>query len=425
MAGIAENETEINADVAIVGSGIAGGTLACLLGGMGLRVALIDREADSARLDAAFDGRTTAISYGSRNVVEAAGLWQKLASDASPIRHIRIADGDSPLCLDFDHQDVEGRPFGWIVENRLIRRALAERIAALETITLLAPAAVTGFTAERGRALLRLQDGRGIAATLAVGADGKHSTLRDLAGIAVNSQEYGQTALVFIVAHEHPHDQVAVEHFHPAGPFAVLPMTGDGEGRHRSSVVWTLSPETAAAMLAMEDGAFDAAIATVFAEYWGEVHVAGRRFAYPLRLTHAARYAGERLALVADAAHAIHPIAGQGLNLGLRDIALLTELVRDAARLGLDIGSRTLLEHYAVRRRGDNQRMVVATDALNRLFSNDIAPVRLARAAGLGMVQHIPPLKRFFMLTAMGIAGQPPRLIRGEALDRKSPALCQ
>jgi 2-octaprenyl-6-methoxyphenol hydroxylase len=416
MADIQQNESEINADVAIVGSGIAGGTLACLLGGAGLRVVLVDREPEATRLDAGFDGRTTAISYGSRNLVQAAGVWAALEPDASPIEQIRIADGAAPVFLHFDHEAVENRPFGWIVENRLIRRALADRLAALDTVRVIAPATVDSYSAGNHKAVLKLSDGQAISATLAVGADGKASTMRDLAGIEILSSEYAQTALVFIVTHQHPHDQVAVEHFHAAGPFAVLPMTDDAEGLHRSSVVWTLEPGEATRMMALPDVAFDAEIAPVFADYWGRAHVAGKRFAYPLKLTHAACYAAPRLALVADAAHSIHPIAGQGLNLGLRDIALLSELVVDAARVGLDIGADSLLKRYESRRLGDNRRMVFATDALNRLFSNDNAAVGLARAAGLGIVQQIPPLKRFFMMTAMGVAGTPPRLIRGERL---------
>jgi 2-octaprenyl-6-methoxyphenol hydroxylase len=415
MAVLAETGCEINADIAIAGSGIAGGALACLLAEAGLRVALIDRAPDSVRLDTAYDGRTTAISYASRHLVEAAGLWEDLAPFASPIEQIRIADGASPLFLHFAHEAVEGRPFGWIVENRLIRKALAGRLASLPNITMLAPATVTAFTAA-GRAVLTLEDGRRVSAPLAVGADGKASTLRGLAGIATGHHDYAQTALVFVIAHQHSHGQVAVEHFQPAGPFAVLPMCDDETGRHRSSVVWSLETPEAERLMALPDAAFETEIAPLFADYWGGVGLGGRRFAYPLQLTYAKTGIAARLALVADAFHGIHPIAGQGLNLGLRDVALLAELVVDAARLGLDIGAPSLLRRYDAARAGDNGRMIFATDALNRLFSNDVAPVRLARAAGLGVVQQSPALKRFFMLTAMGLTGDTPRLIRGKGL---------
>ena len=416
MADIAETGGEINADIIVAGSGIAGGALACLLGGAGLKVALIDRATDAVRLDAAFDGRTTAISFGSRRLVEAAGFWNAIAPFASPIEQIRIADGNSPLFLHFAHEAVEGRPFGWIVENRLIRRALAERLKNLPQVMQLIPATVAALDAQPGRTTLTLDDGRRVAAPLAVGADGKSSTLRRLAGIETRRRAYGQTALVFIVAHEHDHGQIAVEHFQPAGPFAVLPMTDDETGAHRSSVVWSVATAEAERLTALPVPAFEAEIAPVFADYWGVTRLGSQRFAYKLELTYATRGIAPRLALVADAFHGIHPIAGQGLNLGLRDVALLAELVVDAARHGLDIGAPPLLKRYDTARAGDNGRMIFATDALNRLFSNDVTPVRIAREMGLGVIQQVPALKRFFMLTAMGMTGDTPRLIRGEAL---------
>jgi 2-octaprenyl-6-methoxyphenol hydroxylase len=409
MIRIPQANEEINADIAIVGGGMAGSMLACILASEGFRTVLVDREPPQARLDRRFDIRTTAISYGSRHVVEAAGIWDMLAPDASPIEQIRIADGATPVFLHFHHHAVEGRPFGWIVENRLIRQALADRLEALD-VPVFAPAVVSEW--RPGRLVL---EGATVTASLVVGADGRHSTLRHLAGIEVSQREYGQTSLVFIVAHEHPHGQVAVEHFQPAGPFAVLPMTGD-DGLHRSSVVWTVQPTEAERLMALDDAAFDTEIAPVFADYWGATHVLGGRAAHKLSLTHARHYVAERLALVGDSAHAIHPIAGQGLNLGLRDIALLAELLVDAGRLGLDIGAAGLLARYQRERRGDNTRMVAATDTLNRLFSNDVAPVRLARVAGLAAIQQLPAVKRFFMLTAMGVTGTPPKLIRGENL---------
>jgi 2-octaprenyl-6-methoxyphenol hydroxylase len=410
-----ENSAEINADIAIVGSGMAGGTLACLLGGLGLRVALIDRAARAARLDPGYDGRSTAISYGSARIMAAAGVWEALLPHGSPIEQIRIADGTAPLFLQFDHAQVEGKPFGWIVENALIRRALEEGLATLPSVQVLSPAQVVGYQAD-GRARLALADGRSIAAALAIGADGRESTLRNLAGIAATRRDYGQTALAFPMRHEHPHQQVAVEHFQPAGPFAVLPMVDDGEGRHRSSVVWSLENDRAAEYLALDEAAFTTALQAMCGDYWGRVELAGQRFAYPLKLVQAARYTAPRLALAGEAAHAIHPIAGQGLNLSLRDIALLAELIADTARLGLDIGAPRLLAAYAAQRRGDTQRLVLATDGLNRLFSNDLLPVRLLRDAGLAMVEQLPGLKKFFMLTAMGTALNPPRLVKGDAL---------
>jgi 2-octaprenyl-6-methoxyphenol hydroxylase len=413
---IDQNAREINADVAVAGNGIAGSVLACLLASAGLEVAAIDRTALLQRLDPGFDGRTTAISFGSSRILEAAGLWDALVPHACAIEQIRIADGESPLFLHFAHEAVENRPFGWIVENRLIRAALAERLAALPGIRDLCPATVTGYQAGTARAILSLEDGRTVSAPLIVAADGRDSTLRGLAGIASRKTTYAQTALAFAVTHEYPHDHVALEQFHPAGPFAVLPMVDDAGGRHRSSVVWTVESDDAARLMALDETAFDAALAPMFGEYWGKTRLAGRRFVYPLGLVRAERYFAPRLALAGEAAHAIHPIAGQGLNLSLRDVALLAELIVDHARLGLDIGAPQLLRDYGARREGDTFRLAFATDTLNRLFSNDLAPVRLARGLGLGVVQGLPALKRFFMLTAMGLAGAPPRLVRGEKL---------
>jgi 2-octaprenyl-6-methoxyphenol hydroxylase len=410
-----EKSTEINADIAIVGSGMAGGTLACLLGGLGLSVALIDRAAPATRLDPGFDGRSTAISYGSAQIMQAAGIWDILLPHGSPIEEIRIADGAAPLFLHFDHEQVEGKPFGWIIDNAIIRRTLEERLATLASVTVLSPAQVVAYEAG-GRAVLTLADGPSVRAALVIGADGRNSTMRDLASIAAIRTDYGQTALAFPMRHELPHNQIAVEHFQPAGPFAVLPMVDDAEGHHRSSVVWSLENDRAAAYLALDEAAFVAALQAMCGEYWGKVELANKPFAYPLGLVQAKAYTAPRLALAGEAAHAIHPIAGQGLNLSLRDVALLAELIADTARLGLDIGAPRLLAAYAARRRGDTARLVLATDGLNRLFSNDLLPVRLLRDAGLAMVEQLPALKKFFMLTAMGTAMNPPRLVKGEAL---------
>ncbi len=416
MAHIAENGGEINADVAVVGGGIAGGALACLLAGAGLAVVSIDRESLEARLAPAFDGRTTAISFGSRRVLEGAGIWAELEPHASPIEQIRIADGASPLFLHFDTEAVEGRAFGWIVDNALIRRALARRGGELPTLTSLSPATVTRFESGPARATLGLDDGTVIRAPLIVGADGKGSTMRTLAGIELRKTDYQQIALVFVAAHELPHHQVALEHFHASGPFAVLPMVDGDDGIHRSSVVWTVRQDEAPALLAMDEVAFNDALQPLFGDYYGRVSLLGRRFSYPLGLQEARQYVAPRLTLAADAAHSIHPIAGQGLNLGLRDVALLAELVMDAARLGLDMGNAGLLARYSRERRGDALRLIAATDSLNRLFSNEVAPVRLTRTLGLGLVDKMPALKRSFMLTAMGLTGKTPRLVKGEAL---------
>jgi 2-octaprenyl-6-methoxyphenol hydroxylase len=262
---------------------------------------------------------------------------------------------------------------------------------------------------------VHLDDGRRVTAPLAVAADGRNSPMRDAAGIRVTEWAYAQTGIVCTVAHEKPHGAVAHEHFLPAGPFAMLPMVDDN-GVHRSSIVWTERRDLAPAMMALDDAAFAAEIERRFGFSLGRLTPIGGRFAYPLTLVHAERYVDRRLALLGDAAHAIHPIAGQGLNLGLRDVAALAETVVDAHRLGLDIGDALVLERYQGWRRFDNMVLLAVTDGLNRLFSNDIAPLRLVRDLGLAAVDRMPPLKRLFMRHAMGLVGDLPRLMRGERL---------
>jgi len=255
-----------------------------------------------------------------------------------------------------------------------------------------------------------------LRAHLVVAAEGRGSPLRAAAGIPVTAWDYPQSGIVCTVAHTEPHGGVAHEHFLPAGPFALLPMTDAADGSPRSSLVWTERRRLVPAMLALDDEAFGAELQRRFGPSLGTLRPAGRRWSYPLSLMHAERYIAHRLALVGDAAHVIHPIAGQGLNLGLRDVAALAETVVEARRLGLDLGDATVLARYQQWRRFDNTVLMIATDGLNRLFSNDLAPLRLARDVGLAAVNRLPPLKRLFMRHAMGLVGDLPRLIRGEAL---------
>ena len=301
------------------------------------------------------------------------------------------------------------------MENRVIRRALLNRLAELSAVAHVAPASVAAVERTPDAAVLRLKDGRSIAGRLAVAADGRNSPVRAAAGIRATQWAYAQTGIVCTVAHEKPHGGVAHEHFLPAGPFAMLPMV-DGEGVHRSSIVWTERHELAPAMMALDDAAFAAEIERRFGPSLGRLRPIGGRFAYPLTLVHAERYVDHRLALLGDAAHAIHPIAGQGLNLGLRDVAAMAEAIVDAQRLGLDIGDSLALERYQRWRRFDNLVLMAVTDSMNRLFSNDIAPLRLVRDLGLAAVNHLPPLKRLFTRHAMGMTGDLPRLVRGERL---------
>jgi 2-octaprenyl-6-methoxyphenol hydroxylase len=402
------------ADVAIVGGGLVGGVLALALAHGGAAVVVIDRLAPAAQTDAGFDGRASAIAFASQRMLAAIGLWPRLAADATPIRDIRVADGASRLFLHYDSEDVAAPALGYMVENRHIRAALFAALSETATVRLVAPAEVTALDTAGARARITLAGGDSVAAPLIVGADGRGSSIRTFAGIAVRDWAYPQTAIVCTVAHEKPHMNVAHEHFLPAGPFAILPLAGN-----RSSLVWTERADLAPVLLALPPDEFMAELARRFGDFLGTLARVGPTWSYPLELHLANRAVADRVALVGDAAHGLHPIAGQGLNLGLRDVAALAEVVVDGLRLGLDVGAASLLERYAGWRRLDTLSMLAVTDSLNRLFSNDVAPVRIARDLGLAAVNRAGPLKRLFMRHAMGVtavAGELPRLLKGEAL---------
>ena len=411
MARARTTSETIETEVFVVGGGMVGLTLGCALADVGVAVVVADRADPASLVDAGFDGRVSAIAYGSRRVLETIGLWPALGPKAEPILEIRVSDGDSPLFLHYDHAEIGDQPLGHMVENRHIRRALFDLVAARDPLRLLAPSAVETVTRGIGGVTARLADGREVRARFVVAADGRDSTLRRSAGINVTAWRYRQTGIVCTVAHQRPHRGIAHERFLPAGPFAILPMTGD-----RSSLVWTERATLAPAMMALDDAAFGAEVARRFGEFAGRLEVVGPRWSYPLSLVHAERYVDMRLALIGDAAHAIHPIAGQGLNLGIRDVAALAEVLVDARRLGLDLGSATVIERYQRWRRFDSVVLAAATDGLNRLFSNDDPALRLTRDLGLAAVNRVAPLKRLFMRHAMGVVGELPRLARGERL---------
>ena len=411
-------------DLAVVGAGLNGSLLALAAGEAGLDTALIDRVPLKSLTDAGFDGRTTAVAYTSQRLFAALGVWDEVAQDAEPILDIRISDAGhdgraSPLFLHFDHREaaVDGdpdAPMGWIVENRFLRAALLRRLAACPKVELVSPDEVIDTTREPHRAELALKSGRRIATRLVASAEGRYGTLREDAGIGARAWSYDQIAIVLVARHERPHRGVAQEKFLPGGPFAILPMRDSERGEHLSSIVWSERTDLARRLLALDAPRFQAEFARRFGDFLGHVEPVGPRWWYPLHLVHAERYVDTRLVLVGDAAHGIHPIAGQGYNLGVRDIAALVEVLVDSKRLGLDIGAGDTLERYAQWRRADNFAMVAATDLLNRLFSNDIKPVRLARDLGLAAVNRVPALRRLFVRHAMGLVGDMPKLVRGE-----------
>lgn len=400
--------SEISADVLISGGGLAGMTLACALSRGGLEVVIVDHLAPRATLEPLFDGRSSAIAFASYRMLEAIGVWGGMGPVAQPIEEIRVSDAASPLFLHFDHEDLGEGPLGYMLENRHIRAGLDHALRADPHIRRFAPDHIVSLTRDAHVAKATLDSGQHISARLVISAEGRQSPLREDAGIRCVAWDYRQTGIVTTVHHERPHNGVAHERFTPSGPFAILPLTGN-----RASLVWTEPDDLAKVIMGLSDAGFNAEMRKRFGDFLGHVEATGPRWQYPLKFQHATSYIAERLCLVADAAHGIHPIAGQGLNMGFRDIAALTEVLVDAARRGEDIGADLVLERYQQWRRVDNWMLAGVCDSLNRLFSNNIAPVRLARDLGLGLVQQIPPLKKFFMRHARGTVGKLPRLLEG------------
>jgi 2-octaprenyl-6-methoxyphenol hydroxylase len=384
-------------DVIVIGGGPSGLTLAVCLGAAGFSTLCIERESrQGASKRARADGRTTALSYGSMQIFEAAGLTKPLKKAACPILDIRVADRNSPLYLEFKHDEVGDNPFGWIVGNHIFRAALQHRLRALKNVRLV-QGAVKNLECGDHEARAMLEDGRIFAASLVIGSDGRNSVSREEAGISTYGWAYDQTAIVCAIKHSKPHHNIAVEHFLPGGPLATLPMT-----KQRSSIVWTEKKDAAAELMKMNDADFTNALQEKVEDWLGTIKLCGLRVAYPLSLQHAKHYTAKRFALIGDSAHGIHPIAGQGFNLGIGDIGALIGELKRAAGLGLDIGDAAVLHRFEKRRKFANGNMVFMTDALDRLFSNSIPPVEAVRRTGLGVVQRIPPLRRFFMRTAMG-----------------------
>jgi 2-octaprenyl-6-methoxyphenol hydroxylase len=403
----------IQADVAIAGGGMVGLTLAIALAQGGMKVAVADPMTAEQFLEERFDGRVSALAFASVRMLRALKLWDALLPDAQPINDIVVSDGElgrqaAPFSLHFDHREI-GEILGYIVENRHIRRALLDGVTA-NRVAFLSGVSVGALEVHDGGTVLALSDGGTIESPLTVAAEGRESALREGQGIRSVAWDYPQIGIVTTVEHERPHNGVAYEHFLPTGPFAILPMTG-----RRSSLVWTEQTREGERLLKLDDAPFTSELRLRFGAHLGDVRPVGPRWSYPLRLHLARSYAKHRFALVGDAAHTIHPIAGQGLNLGLKDVAALAETVLDAKRLGLDFGRSDVLERYERWRRFDSLVLAATTDGLNRVMSNNLLPLRLARNLGMGAVDMIAPLRRFFMRHAGGDVGTLPRLLKGEA----------
>ena len=403
----------IDRDVLIVGGGLNGPALALALASAGISSVVIDAAPAETRAEPDFDGRAYALSLSSRRMLDALGLWAGLAPRSQPIERIAISDGRAgegaaPFALHFDRNEIDEASMGALIEDRWLRAALAQALAASPLIEVRNAARVVAQAVEPGAAELTLADATRLRGRLIVGCDGRGSGTAMRAGIGRVGWDYGQTSLVCAIEHERPHGGVAHQFFMPQGPLAILPLPGN-----RCSIVWTEARDRAEAIQALPAEAYLAVLRPRFGDFLGEIGLAGRRHAYPLALSLAERFVGDRLALVGDAAHGIHPVAGQGLNLGLRDVAALAEVLADARRRGEDLGGAGALAEYQRWRRFDTAALAVATDGVNRLFSNDNPLVRLGRDLGLGLMDRLPALRRRMIREAAGLTGDLPRLLRG------------
>lgn len=405
-----------NTDILITGGGLNGATLALALAQNGFQVTLIDAQPRDHLLKNDFDGRSYALALASTRLLTALGVWSGMADQTQPILDIVASDGragagPSPFFLHFDHAEIEDGPMGYMAEDRVVRQALMAALDEEPGIRHLTGCQVVAQETSDRVARVTLNDETVLTARLLIGCDGRQSGTAMRAGIRRTGWSYDQTGLVCAVAHEMPHNGVAHQFFMPEGPLAILPLTGN-----RSSLVWTERTRTATAIQALDDARYLDVLRPRFGDFLGEITLAGARFTYPLGLTLANAFTAQRVALVGDAAHGVHPIAGQGLNLGLRDVGALAETLVEAQRRGEDIGAPDVLDRYARWRRFDTTTAALAMDGFNRLFSNDNPLLRGIRDLGLGAVGAIPGLRRRFMREAAGLTGDVPRLLQGRVL---------
>ena len=398
------------ADVIIFGGGMIGLALASALDASGLSAIVVDPADPAPRSHSSFDGRTSAVSSSSMRMLETIGVTDHLAEPGCPIRTIAVADGLEPGGLHFEAE--EGEALGWMHENRNVRAALQARAEAGRNLWLLWKSRVVQVDRGDYGVIVSLDDGRRLHAPLLVAADGRNSATREAAGIRVARWRYDHQAIVSVLGHERPHDHVAYEIFYPTGPFALLPMT-DGPSGHRSAIVWSVPRDDAAGWLSLNDEDFAAEAEAAMGGFLGKVELLAPRSSFPLGFHHAAQITAKRLALVGDAAHAIHPIAGQGLNLGFRDVAALTEVLVEGARLGLDLGDRQLLDRYQRWRSIDALSVAFATDSLTRIYGIPGKTASAVRRFGMGLIERVSPIKNRLMSEARGTSGDLPLLLRG------------
>nr|WP_163848365.1 UbiH/UbiF/VisC/COQ6 family ubiquinone biosynthesis hydroxylase [Pseudooceanicola aestuarii] len=402
----------IDSDILITGGGLNGPVLALALARAGFSSTVIDALPDAAHGDAGFDGRAYSLALASVRLLRAVGVWDRVGTDSQPMLEIKVSDGHpgtgaAPFFMHFDHAEIEEGPMGHMLEDRHLRRALQAAMADSPAITHLAGETVTAQEITPTTASVTLASGRVLHGQVLAGCDGRSSGTARRAGIARRGWGYGQTALVCAIAHERPHDGVAHQFFMPAGPLAILPLPGN-----RSSIVWSERDALAREIAALPEGEYLAALRPRFGDFLGDIRLEGARFSYPLGLSICDRFVAPRLALVGDAAHGLHPIAGQGLNAGLRDIGALAQVLTDARQRGEDIGAIDVLERYQEWRRFDTQSLALATDLSNRLFSNDNPLLRLGRDLGMGAINALPGLRRSFIREAAGLTGDLPELMR-------------
>ncbi len=403
-------------DILIVGGGLNGPALALALAQTGHSVTVVDALPRGGFEDEDFDGRGYALALASQRLLAQIGIWPEVAEQAQPMLEIKASDGHAgegaaPFFVHFDHREIEEGPMGYMLEDRYLRRALLKAMADEPRISLINDARVVAQETDQTGVTLTLESGDTLRGGILVGADGRKSGTAARAGIKRTGWDYGQTALVCAIDHEKPHHGIAHQFFMEPGPLAVLPLPGN-----RSSIVWSERTKMAEAIQGLDDSDYITALKPRFGNFLGEISLAGKRFTYPLNLTIANSFIAARMALIGDAAHGMHPIAGQGLNAGLRDVGALAEVLTEARRRGEDAGSALVLDRYQQWRRFDTATLVASTDMVNKLFSNDNPLLRLGRDLGMGLVNSLPGLRRGFMREAAGLTGDLPRLLKGEAI---------